>query len=287
MGATTLFFIRRNNHILYSAYSDNPIFPATYPVEEPWLKAPKWTDLSVARKVLGCSDEKHIRDRKSRSEWYVLAGTLYDRKSKDSWDVRSPTLDGSTRLPLSNGEITELRLLALALRFSDAAQAVYLARSPWLDAAPRVLQDLQSLPLDPDQWKLESRKLFNISLARMQTDLWYMARGERLDPSIFGYDMLENSPVDPCGMLKVKADGMKNISVFDFVAMSGLVLGLWVLTMEIGDTIVLFWLLNHLVRPAISGTVFLACKAWGFMVDLAVALWSRTRDAVGTWRSAA
>lgn len=145
---------------------------------------------------------------------------------------------------------------------------------------------MQSLPLDPDQWQLESRKLFNISLARMQTDLWYMARGERLDSPIFGYNMLENSSVDPCGMIKIEVDGMKNVSVIALLAMLGLVLSLWVLSMKTSDTIVLFWFFNSAIKPAISSFIFLSHKAWNFMVDLMFAFWSRTLEAVRTWKSA-
>ena len=92
-------------------------------------------------------------------------------------------------------------------------------------------RSLQVLPLDREQWKLESRKLFNISLARIQTDLWYIARGDKPDPWIYGFDKLANSSADPCSMIKMKADGMKNISVVDFSAFVGLALSLWVLTM--------------------------------------------------------
>lgn len=99
--------------------------------------------------------------------------------------------------------------MSLALRLSDAAYAVYLAPSSWLDAASRAVRNMQSLPLDSHQWQLECSKLFNIFLARMQTELLHMARGERLHPSVFGYELLNDSLVDSCGMIKIHADGMK------------------------------------------------------------------------------
>ena len=123
----------------------------------------------------------------------MLADKLYDRCSNDSWSFNSSPLYGSKTMPLSNIALTELRLLSLALKFSDTANVVYLAPSPWLDAALRVVQGMQSLPLDSHQWQLESFKLFKVSLARMQTDLLHMARDERLHLLIFDYDLLNDS----------------------------------------------------------------------------------------------
>ena len=80
---------------------------------------------------------------------------LYDRYSNDSWNVESSTLDGSKTMPLSNTALTELRLLSLALRNSDTANGVYLARCHWLDAKFRVVGGLQSLPPESHRSQLE------------------------------------------------------------------------------------------------------------------------------------
>lgn len=287
MSSTSLFFIRKKSNVLLPAYSADPIFPATTPLEQPWLRDPLWFDLSKGPTVLGCVDEKYIKDSDSGLEWYILAETLHDRNSNNSWDINSSTLKGSTSLPLSNVGITELRLLALILLYSDSANSVHLARRPWLIAASRVVGSLQSLPLEPNQWQVESRNLFNISLARIQSDLWYMGQERKPLLSSDNYDMLENSTADPCGMIKMKTEGMKNISIVDFLAMLGLVLSLWILTMEINETIILFWLFKSIVKPAIFGFFALSGQAWTFLVGSFCGFWYRMVGAVRTWISGA
>ena len=153
----------------------------------------------------------------------------------------------------SDQEFTVLQLLCLALRFSDTASAISFVRNKWLDADSRVVdvpEGLMSLPLDPQQWRLEAQKLFNVSLARMQTEITEMTRPRKIQPE---KDLLENffrnSTVDPCSMIMINADGWRNISVIGFAGMFILAIGLWLVTMVIGETIVLIWLYGLLVKP--------------------------------------
>lgn len=143
----------------------------------------------------------------------------HDKHSSNIWNITSLDLIGNEPLPYSNAGITALRLLGLALKFSDTSSSVRYARSIWLDAASRVIQDRLVLRLAPHQWQVESARLFIISLARMQTELVYVARGEKLDASQRKLKIPDGSLVDPCRMLKIHADGYNNIKVVGLVGM--------------------------------------------------------------------
>ena len=161
--ATSLLLVGRGG-VRYYARSNDPIFPATSYSRTSWLPASKNAHFGLARTVLGCVDEKYIRDRARNRSWYLLENQLHNMP---------PTANDRNETHYSDEDITALRLLGLSLRYSDTASAVKVASSNWLDAASRVLEyeRMLSLPLDPNQWQLESRKLFNVSLARMQMEI--------------------------------------------------------------------------------------------------------------------
>lgn len=112
-----------------------------------------------------------------------------------------------------------------------------------------VIEGALSLPLDSQQWRLEVQKIFNISLARMQIEITEMTRTRTFRPEEHLKNFLNKSVADPCPMIKINADGWRNISVVGFAGMLILALGLWVVTMETGDTIVLIWLYQSVVGP--------------------------------------
>ena len=102
-----------------------------------------------------------------------------------------------------------------------------------------------------DQWQLEAQRLFNVSLARMQTEIIAMTRTvePRADHYLGNY--FSNRSVNSCGMIKLNADGWRNVSVVGLAGMLGLALGLWLVTMEVGHTIVLVWLYQKVASPAL------------------------------------
>ena len=250
---SSLFFIE-NRDIQYAAYSNDAIFPARdlhpYSLQE----QQRWLDLGLPRKILGCSDENYLWDKRSGLEWYQRGEILQDKQSDHWWNITSPILEGSKRLPYDHKSLSALRLLGLAQRSSDSASAVVFLRFQWLDAAARIVRGRLSLPLDPCQWQLESHKIFNISLVRMQIVTVNMAQGRsggELPPHEGVFDLLNGSLVDPCGLLRIRADGMKNISVSGLTGMLGLALGIWFLTIETRDNIMLIRIFRGLVQPMI------------------------------------
>ena len=115
----------------------------------------------------------------------------------------------------------------------------------------QVPEGLMSLPLDTNQWQLEAQKLFNVSLARMQTEIIGMTQAVDKDPKTYLENYFHNRSINPCGLIKLNAEGWQNVSVVGFVGMIGLALGLWIVTMEVGGTIVLVWLYKSVVTPAL------------------------------------
>ena len=75
-------------------------------------------------------------------------------------------------------------------------------------------------------------------------------------------NLFSNMPVDPCGLIKINAEGWRNISVIGFAGMFGLALGLWLITMEIGETIVLIWFYWKIVKPSSFYALGIVHSVW-------------------------
>ena len=262
--ATSLFLVSKGG-IRYYAKSDDPIFPAQSRAHTSWPLESRWSHLGIARTILGCVDEKYVRDRERKHEWYLIDGQLHDMASDRIWNITPPALVATNETPYSDTDFTALQLLCLALRFSDTASAAQFVRSNWLDAASRVVHGIEgdmSLPLDPFQWQIESHRLFNISLARMQTEIIAMTRMSDIGSQDYLKNFFQNRSVDPCGLIKINADGWRNISIIGLAGMLGLALGLWLITLETGDTIVLVWLYRRVARPSSLLLLSGIQKAW-------------------------
>ena len=75
--ATTLFLVGTGN-VRYYAKSDDPIFPAQRNGHTSWSSEIRWAHAGIARTVLGCVDEKFVRDNERKQEWRLLNGQLHD-----------------------------------------------------------------------------------------------------------------------------------------------------------------------------------------------------------------
>lgn len=86
----------------------------------------------------------------------------------------------------------------------------------------------------------------------MQTMMLYVAQGKKWeDRPCMAEDLLASLPGAPCGSIKVYADGWRSISVVGLVGMMNNALRLKLLTVEVGDSILLKWILNKLVLPLV------------------------------------
>lgn len=205
--------------------------------------------------MLGCADAKEIRDSVSGKEWYLLNDQMHEKDSDEQWSLLdgnfSDLRPGPQQQPYPAQALQTLRLLGLSLKFSDTKAAFTYQDPSVLDAQRRVLL-IMSLPLDPEQWKIEARRIFEISLARMQGDILDIARGKGAN-EVSVSNLLGNSNAEICSMIKFQAVGWSNVSLVGFVSLLGLAFVLYLSTIEVGKSILLVWLCLHVLCPKIRG----------------------------------
>ena len=199
-------------------------------------------------------DRKFIKDIRTSQEWYILNDDLCDKATEKCWSVSSGDFDGLTSPPYSNAALTALQILGLLLRFSDAKTVFTLPSYPVLEVASRLTFPMVAAPLDPRQWELEAKKIFNVTLARMQTDISNIAQGVGTEYQPH-FDLLANAPQDPCGLIIVHAEGWKKISIVGLVGMLRLAAGLWILPIKVGGTMLLVRLYSNVCKPVVRGLV--------------------------------
>ena len=273
---TTIFFIRPVN-IAYFGPSGDPIFPVVANVPTPdGLMA--WGNPLLRSSVLGCADLSEIRDIETGYIWIPKA---LDYNQLYSLDIEKKRL---------------LTLLLISLWQSNAWSAATSRPGSRFDVQSKLVGSL-SQALDYEQWKVEVRKMFETSLARIQGDVLDLARGVGKDrPYARNYLIEENMPL--CRVVKFQSVGWKNISLFWLITLPTISLLLWVLTIEVekptgdrqqilqprepaadfpGSNIVLIWLFKNVCVPlalqlwvalawvATKLYPFIALKAWKFL----------------------
>lgn len=144
--------------------------------------------------------------------------------------------------------------------FTNPGSAFAFSFAPFLDASNKVIMPGLSADLPPNQWQIETQKIFNWILANVQLSVWKFARGQRPQPDIPVYERLENSSSCAavnckkllCESIKIQAVGWKNISLFWFVSLLFISVILVTGSIEVGETLlcVLFakgvvWILQH------------------------------------------
>ena len=156
---TTILFIL-SQKIYYVAPSLDPIFPATDEAP-PLPSSPNRTwyhNLAGPGTVMACEDHTLWRDpRDPRSDW-------------------SPITDFLEHYPSDSQISAGQNLLWFGLRSSCIWQAMSARGGSALDAQARI-SGMMSLPLDPQQWRVEAETLFQTSLARIQVEIHNIARG--------------------------------------------------------------------------------------------------------------
>jgi hypothetical protein len=251
----TLIFIRPKL-IAYSARSDDPIFPAQQEIEDPWHRLPGkyFVNFRPHASVLACVDTTEFRD-------------------PATGDVRTPDgyleYIGNLPLQIQAKFIKGLTYLRLALAGSNIQTSIGLSYYRF-DAQKKLYRGL-SLPLEREQWKVEARQIFETSLARMQINVYDMARGIGGDELGAEREFYWDQYKDLCSMIKIQTRGLNNISLFWLVVLPTLALSLWIFTIKIGERIVLisfyFFALKPLLKllyfsliSAVSWTLVPACQ---------------------------
>jgi hypothetical protein len=141
-------------------------------------------------------------------------------------------------------------LLGLALEYSNTWTVARSTIS--LDALRKVWAVTGiSMPLAREQWKVEARRLFNISLAMMQGRTYDIARGRDADKpgarNAFGE---VNQPI--CSMVIISTIGWTNVSLFWLVMLPTSAFLLWFTSINVSKITLIVLLYQDAIEPSVS-----------------------------------
>lgn len=157
----TVLFVN-NRNVRYAHRVDDPLFLAQHRLEAPvsdpgaeqvWWMADPWVG---SPRVLACVDEFKWRDRRFSEDWTDASSTANI----------SPSI-----------EADRWQLLPLSLAVSTIWDVVGFRLANALNASSQTPPNSFFGVLEPDQWKIEARQLFEASLARAQFETRNMALG--------------------------------------------------------------------------------------------------------------
>jgi hypothetical protein len=239
----TLIFVR-SNAVFYFEPSYDPIFPAEQNYTgsgSGYLRQLYYNSLPHAT-VLGCADTIEIRDPDT--------GTIWQPKTMDWNNLTS--LQGIKQLQvdtvLKQGMLNSFLLLGEAMLALDISSIIM--GGPHLDAQKKIMGRF-STSINREQWKVEARKIFETSLARIQGDILDIARGRGVaDKNTHSLFWEMNSPI--CSMIKFPTLGWSNISLFWVVILPTFAFFLWVFSIEVEKRLVLIWFYLYILKPIIT-----------------------------------
>jgi hypothetical protein len=223
MGYVFLAFVDTFN-LEYPSPSYDPIFSATAPSTCRDSTQTCWKNSLQRASVLGCTE---------------LAQVCSSSKGGDCIDVWAP--NAFTDLLSKNWSTAEEAFLIIfGLNYSDFGDTLSTRHGFLLDATRRIDGNRlsQSLSVNLEQWQLEARRLFEMSLLRVKMEMLAIVRGTRYGP---GYmDVLPGQYRGACRKFKFQAGGYKNLS---FVGVLMVIFVPILVGLEIGENILLVWFL--------------------------------------------
>jgi len=259
-GMTTIIFIQPQK-IYYATPSDDPIFPANHETRLPDDDVPYWLYTGGRANVLACVDLTSWRDASQGENWNLL-----------------------TKLP-PNSTYVDRRVIGgfslfwFSIRNSNTYQALSRRLSGALDAQARV-SGFVSLPLAPQQWKVEVIHFFETSLARMQIDARNIARG--VPASYPGYVKRSKLPPQMCeGTYLFVSQGYTNVN--QTVSLIILILGVVIVICAVpvtNDRMLFELVLQSFSRPFAALFVYVVINFGRFIMFVFRKLFSRQ-----TWQS--
>ena len=177
----------------------------------------------------------------------------------------SPTHHFKPNATMSNSEAGLLNLLSLSMTIGGFGLE-----------GPRISRPLVDVvhPEDPrtalagNYWHAEVRRLFDISLARIQATIVDLAWSKNHDRA--GYrsayaeaDMLSGA----CSSVKVHTIGWRNVNLIELVCLSVFLIFLWISTIKLGEHVLLVRLYQVLIG-SFTRRLYRAAKV-GFLASLA------------------
>lgn len=245
--------------VQYSNRSDDPIFPADLLADD---QLNYFNSLPHAT-VLGCVDTAEIRHPQTLQIWTPRNFTEW-RTPSSEWQED----------PMKNLFL----LLGLALDHSNTWSAINYGVS--LDAERRIIYPGgTSLPLAREQWKVESRRFFDISLALIQGKIYDIARGSGFDVKGVRNTFEDvNRPI--CSVIKIQTNGWTNISLFWLVTLPTFSFLIWFTSIKVSGKLVLVWfylkslepwlspIFQRILKPVLLGSIRLIGHVPGFLLFL-------------------
>jgi hypothetical protein len=106
----------------------------------------------------------------------------------------------------------EALLVWFARSYSDFGNTLATRHGFLLEATRRIISNRLSEALDPNQWELEVRRLFEMSLIRAKYEMLYIVRGTTINQS--GYtDILPPQFGDVCDKFAFQVKGFQNMTL--------------------------------------------------------------------------
>ena len=247
----SLIFVRPKA-VFYFEPSFDPIFPAQQVYNGPgYLEQIYYNNLPHAT-VLGCADTAEIRDPDTGLIWHPVTMDWNDLKSRQG--IERLNLDKVFKENLLNP------FLLLGASMLGSSISTIILTGPYFDAQKKLINGL-SIALDREQWKVEARKMFETSLARMQGIVLDVARGRGVDDRSAKNALPEiNSSI--CNMIKFPTLGWKNISLFWMTVLPTLAFFIWLFSIEVEEKLVLVWFYLYVLKPFITLIWFLLKSIW-------------------------
>ena len=231
----TLIFIKSCD-IRYLGPSNDPIFPADLEIGRF-----TWIDSSDQPHILGCQESSMICDT---AECYSIEQIRCGRRSTSGLEIFNAGFNRSV------SDLAVLNLLALSLANSYIGQRD-LTVNKLLAERSEIIEsksELLSFALDDKHWQTEIRRLFEVSLARLQGTVVDFARGKNSDRDNHVQSKQE-AWKEACSLIKIQTKGWKNINVVEFVCFSSFLLLLWISTIKYRDQILLVWMYRLVIEP--------------------------------------
>ena len=194
-----------SSRILYESPRDDPIFPASVPIEQPRGKTFYASKFRLGR-ILGCVDHREI--------------CKLDRGVWDCWESQGDIPVGQQPrydLKSEHASISEYEKAELLLHIALSASYIYANTFSGLEARAHMTGLLvQGLP--PEQWKVEVKQWFEASLARMQVSVL-----DTVSPLFRNgsehYSVMPANYRNICHMVKLRTVGWRNINVWGVVGL--------------------------------------------------------------------
>lgn len=192
----------------------------------------------------------------------------------DTFEIWNPRFQNISQLHSPEwqipGILSSLKMINMSYLQPELLNSRYAGMVEHFDA-PRHIQSSYSSPLEPEQWKLETRRMFNTRLAQMQYYTLGIAQG-------LGHDvprarnLLREQGVDATGIIVFRNSEWKNLKVRE-LAMLLSICAMLVMTVRIGNQFLCWWLLGKLYAclcASLSLVVTIARSIWDIDINCLV-----------------